>query len=336
VLRMDVDSLGKLFSGNLAPAERAAVSAALSQFFEGWLNRICEETAIAECKQLDEKPPTDIRYNCHLPYIIYAGGDDLFIVGSWSILPQLADRIRRDLTAYSIEGRLEGRLTTAEGRLIEGTQAHGDRYSQQSGTLPPLTISGGLAVVGEKFPVYQAAREAAAGEDAAKDLLRNFSYGDGKSYVELPGRHAFTLLGQSVGWEEYQQVVAMRDHIIAINNGGKNRSIINRLATIANLYRQVEVLQIKRMREQQRNNKVDRNLLNSLEQETLYSRWQWRLVYSLRQFSNHREPQVRDAAADLLQLIQVDRAAIGQLGLAARWAEFVTRKVAKEEHRDGT
>jgi len=319
VLRMDVDSLGKLFSGNLAPAERAAVSAALSQFFEGWLNRICIEVADGEAKlEYDHYLPL-------LPYIIYAGGDDLFVVGSWSILPQLADRIRRDLTAYSIDGR-----------LTEQTQAHGDHHSKQGGTLPPLTISGGLAVVGEKFPVYQAAREAAAGEDAAKDLPRNFSYGDGKSYVELPGRYAFTLLGQSVGWEEYQQVVAMRDHIIAINNGGKNRSIINRLVTIANLYRQVEVLQIKRMREQQRNNKVDRNLLNSLEQETLYSRWQWRLVYSLRQFSNHREPQVRDAAADLLQLIQVDRAAIGQLGLAARWAEFVTRKVAKEEHRDGT
>jgi hypothetical protein len=81
VLRMDVDSLGRLFAHGLKPKATLSRMATLSRtvrlFFEGYVAHLCEP--YAQKRQL---------------YLLYAGGDDLFVVGAWSILPELARAIR--------------------------------------------------------------------------------------------------------------------------------------------------------------------------------------------------------------------------------------------------
>jgi CRISPR-associated protein Csm1 len=88
-LRMDVDSLGRLFSeglgGRLSLSRLATFSRSLSTFFEGYLNRICEE--------LDPGRK-------HL-YLLYSGGDDLLAVGSWNAVLGLAQRIRDEFGRYA-------------------------------------------------------------------------------------------------------------------------------------------------------------------------------------------------------------------------------------------
>jgi CRISPR-associated protein Csm1 len=88
-LRMDVDSLGRLFSeglgGRLSLSRLATFSRSLSTFFEGYLNRICEEL------DPDRK---------HL-YLLYSGGDDLLAVGSWNAVLGLAQRIRDEFGRYA-------------------------------------------------------------------------------------------------------------------------------------------------------------------------------------------------------------------------------------------
>ncbi len=88
VLRMDVDDLGTIFGtrlnrdpGGLAGlAYTAALSGALSRFFEGWIGDYCKEKGI---------------------YAVYSGGDDLFLVGSWHQMPATAARIRNEFVRYT-------------------------------------------------------------------------------------------------------------------------------------------------------------------------------------------------------------------------------------------
>lgn len=130
VLRMDVDNLGAIFGQYLrgSLAQVSALSAALDLFFTGHLNHVCGEiNALGECK--------------NVLYTIYAGGDDLFVVGAWDRMPMLAERIRGDFAAYT-------------------------------GHNPHLTLSGGVTLEGRKFPLYRAAERAGEAEAKAKGYTR--------------------------------------------------------------------------------------------------------------------------------------------------------------------
>jgi len=130
VLRMDVDNLGLIFGQYLrgSMAQTSALSAAMDLFFSGHLNRICAEV-------------NDLGEHKNVLYVIYAGGDDLFAVGSWDRMPLLAERIREDFAAYT-------------------------------GHNPYLTISGGVTLEGRKFPLYRAAERAGEAEGKAKGCKR--------------------------------------------------------------------------------------------------------------------------------------------------------------------
>ncbi len=128
ILRMDVDNLGRVFGEYITPftpTRLSAASAAMSVFFDGWLNAICAGL------EADFSAPESL-------YIIYAGGDDLFVVGPWDLMPELAQRIHDELAAY-----------------VNGS--------------PHITISAGISVEFADFPLYRAAERArAALDDEAK------------------------------------------------------------------------------------------------------------------------------------------------------------------------
>ncbi|MCB8965732.1 MAG: hypothetical protein H6660_02470 [Ardenticatenaceae bacterium] len=130
VLRMDVDDLGRIFAegfgGDGGLAQTVALSFAMSLFFEGWV--------AALARRADN--------NRDVVYSIYSGGDDLFIVAAWDVLPDLAHNIAQDLSSYA---------------------AHN----------PHIHVSAGITLHGGKFPLYQAARAAEEALDQAKDFSRN-------------------------------------------------------------------------------------------------------------------------------------------------------------------
>jgi len=133
VLRMDVDSLGDVFKHGLGAratlSRMSTLSESLRLFFEGWVPRLCREY-----NQYDRGGQDAL-------YLIYAGGDDLFVVGAWSVLPELARRIREDFR-----------------RFVGGDH---------------VTLSAGIAIEHAKFPLYQLAANARhALEDQAKELRR--------------------------------------------------------------------------------------------------------------------------------------------------------------------
>ncbi|SHK45437.1 type III-A CRISPR-associated protein Cas10/Csm1 [Rhodothermus profundi] len=129
-LRMDVDNLGALFVVGLRDAfselpftlhRTAALSRELDRFFGGHINRLAEGYDI---------------------YLVYAGGDDLFAVGSWVRVLRFARSVQAKLCAYS-------------------------------GNNPSVTVSAGLSIHKEHFPITVAAETAGEEEEHAKNAGKN-------------------------------------------------------------------------------------------------------------------------------------------------------------------
>ncbi len=137
LLRADVDNLGKVFSAGLGDEDRSlsrvsALSQLLSLFFSGHVQHLIS---------------TEPTYKNSI-YLVYAGGDDLCLLGPWSVLPDLARRLREEFGFW---------------------------------TRGSLTLSAGLYLAPrDKFPVYQAAEaagellETAKRSSPAKDCLGIF------------------------------------------------------------------------------------------------------------------------------------------------------------------
>ncbi len=165
VLRMDVDSLGAIFREGLpkpaGPALSSTLSSMLGLFFEGALNRICKDL-------------TDKKEDVF--YILYSGGDDLFILGTWSRLPELAVSIRENFAKYT-------------------------------GNNPELTISAGLTIAGAgKYPLYQVAYDAGAAEEKAKDFV----------HLNQRKKDAISFLGIELGWDEFNQAVMYKESLVSV------------------------------------------------------------------------------------------------------------------------
>lgn len=142
ILRMDVDNLGKIFKSGLPEnrqtlARYAALSRSLDLFFSGYLNSIWKET--------------DAKHS----FIIYSGGDDLFIVGDWQVLINIAERIHRDFKSYTCNN-------------------------------PALTISGGIAIISPKYPIMRGAEQSAEEESLAKKHSCNSELKNSLSFLGTP------------------------------------------------------------------------------------------------------------------------------------------------------
>lgn len=128
VLKADVDDLGAILVGGLDDKRTAALTATISEsltlFFGGWLDQICSEP------QFSNKV-----------YVLYAGGDDLLIIGTWNVMPVLAGRIAADFNRYT-------------------------------GRNPSVHLSAGISVVGGKEPLYAAIAEADGALHKAKSFNR--------------------------------------------------------------------------------------------------------------------------------------------------------------------
>jgi CRISPR-associated protein Csm1 len=168
VLRMDVDDLGKVMTRGLVyngephrslPAT-SALSDAVERYFAGYLDRLCTE--VTRSPDMAGLPGHDDE---DLLYVIYAGGDDLFVVGAWHLLPLLAQRVRDAFEAYT-------------------------------GGNPSLHISAGMTLESPKFPLYQAATRAGKALDGGAKQHHTV---EGQVVRKKNAAH---LLGQTLGWED--------------------------------------------------------------------------------------------------------------------------------------
>ncbi len=100
-LRADVDDLGEIFRAGLPPGMRtfdryAALSRAFTTFFKMVLPKVCEGTYERTLRLFSKGGP-------RAATVVYSGGDDLFIVGAWSDVLELAVDVRRVFRQFACE-----------------------------------------------------------------------------------------------------------------------------------------------------------------------------------------------------------------------------------------
>ena len=133
VLRADVDNLGAAFMSGFSHeyatlTRSAALSRQLAYFFKHVMNFLCE----GHTEQFFLFDKKNSPRNVH---VVYSGGDDLFMVGSWDDLIELAVDVRKAFAEF---------------------------------TNDKLTFSGGIGFFKPKLPVAELARKTGELEDAAK------------------------------------------------------------------------------------------------------------------------------------------------------------------------
>ncbi len=148
-LRMDVDRLGQIFAKGLdsyhSLPRLAGLSRQMSYFFKVYLNSLAEH-------RHDNLPPsihTLTQQERQNLLFIYAGGDDLFVSGSWNHVVEFSFDVYQSFRAYT-------------------------------GDHPDITLSAGISMAEAKYPLYQAADRAGDAEHLAK--------GNGRDSLSLFGQ----------------------------------------------------------------------------------------------------------------------------------------------------
>ncbi len=186
---MDLDSLGLVMRTGLAertPAERkytisriASLSRLLDHFFSGTVPILAQK---------------------HNVYLVYAGGDDLFAVGSWIAMLDFVTDVRWTFDRFVCENR-------------------------------NLTLSCGIAIAKPHFPIDRAAEEAGRMEEVAK-------HGQMPSGNRLPDdvrlrKDRVALLDCSMEWKTFQQLLdfgrEIEDNIRQQTAAAPPRTFIHRL-----------------------------------------------------------------------------------------------------------
>ena len=136
VLRADVDNLGTAFvhgfkrpDGNerySTLSRTASLSRQLSMFFKGYINVLLKDGHSSTLSSSGARNVT----------IVYSGGDDVFLVGSWNEVVDTFIDLKKAL----------------------------DRFTENT-----LTISGGIGLYDSGYPINIMAREVAELEDASKE-----------------------------------------------------------------------------------------------------------------------------------------------------------------------
>lgn len=257
VLRMDVDNLGEIFSQGLGEratlARLSTLSFQMSLFFDGWVKHLCETAPYQG-----------------LIYAVYAGGDDLFLIGPWDRMTELAMSIRGDFNRYIAEH-------------------------------PALHVSGGLAFIGGKYPVYQAAEDAEKAEKEAKSL---------------EGKDAFSFLGQAWHWHTFDELSKKKERVLQI--------VTRKESDPEGLEGPQQVIQALRQFAQDEAEAV------KSRGRPIWGRWLWIGPYQLTRMAEREEKRKPELARALKRLRdelgENNYSEIAQWGAAARWAQLLTRK----------
>ena len=129
VLKMDIDNLGSIFvkglKGKKTISRLSQLSSMLSLFFDGYINAIIQQGEYKE--------------NI---YLVYAGGDDTFIIGPWNLIFDLAYDIYSEFREFTCNNE-------------------------------DITLSAGIAVIDAKYPIHKSAELAEESLSKAKDSGKN-------------------------------------------------------------------------------------------------------------------------------------------------------------------
>ncbi len=199
--------------------------------------------------------------------ILYSGGDDVFAVGRWDMIINFAEDIRKEFRKYV--GRED------------------------------ISISAGIAIVGNKYPIAKAAELAGEAEHTAKQFAND----------KLGNKNAINFLGQIVSWnEEFDWVKSKKNEfILLIDKHDMSKAILHRLMLFAEI---------------QAKNKKHAGEENFNPDLSYY----WNAAYYLKRFMENKDPIVVDFCKTL-QTNVLNSRKLELIALAARWAEMEIKEI---------
>jgi len=207
VLRMDVDNLGKIFSIAVPEEDRtfsrmASISRNLNYFFKYYLNLILKGNFEGSL-DIAERGVKNVG---RMLSVVYSGGDDLFIIGHWLDVLESAYDIRRIFKKYT-----------------------GNKF---------ITVSGGITINHENYPVYQFALDADELEKSAKN----------------GGKNSLSIFNEKrvVNWDKFQKLLNRielfkgylenGDKCLTLKEKGLPKSFFYRLLSLARRFNEEGVL----------------------------------------------------------------------------------------------
>jgi len=286
VLRLDVDNLGKIFKEGFAHnatfSRIVQLSSMLDYFFSHYLNKLSvlywtpTEGIIDKNEISTNEKPRMVR---ELIEIVYSGGDDVFIVGHWSVLPDVAIWINNEFKKYTCHN-------------------------------PNFSISAGIALFDDKYPIYKSAISAGDFENSAKRISRN---NKNSNSTTVKDGICFLDIEIPVSWNDFKAISEK----------------------VKNIYRWIE---LGRINTQNENKKISKGFISRLyfisnEYKIMnnqnWSKWRWRAAYSLSRFGNQYKDfkrEIDEFSANLFLNHSTEQDFIRILSIIAKWAELLIRK----------
>lgn len=224
ILRMDVDNLGTIFTWGLQGSDRtfsrlSALSRSLTHFFKFYINEICKGIPgnFTPLRLLPESRDRNVT-------VVYAGGDDLFLVGAWDDVTELAFDVATCFRNYT-------------------------------GHNPDVTISGGVIVQDPKFPLYKLAELAGEAEERAKDSGRDsisLFYAPAPDFTR-DGRPLYTgTLKWSYAMHLVDEIVKPAVRSLVKGTNGRvqflfSKAFLHKLAAVSDIWRREGKLYLPRL-----------------------------------------------------------------------------------------
>ena len=274
----------------------------MNLFFKGYLNEICGMNLGGLSAEDHQNYPLDItgkktsKTDYRYVSIVYAGGDDLFIVGAWDDVTEVAFDINTCFREFSCSN-------------------------------PKVHLSAGVTLHKPKFPLYQMARTAKDAEGAAKVNKWGKSRQKKKKeslslfYTDTLARRT-ALLKKRIEDENEDRAVPQEPNRIAVTSGWDEYDSVVRLTK--QLYKFFQLPDIP--------HGLYRKLFTTLrtwqEEGPLYLPM---LSYTKYQFGKQQEkvPEARELNTLLTDLIRLDQ--MRKLHIPLHWVEYLNRQGGGED-----
>ena len=189
IYKADVDNLGFLFMEGLKRSEGKSrntvsrittFSRMLDMFFSGFINQLI-------CK----------KYN--FTYSVFAGGDDLFLIGPWDKIIDMSVEINKEFHRYTAYNSC-------------------------------FTLSSAVIIRGCRYPIQYLAEEAEEELDSAKNS---------PAYFSVASKNQITFLGDTIEWADFEKLIELGRYIEQLlQKGLVSVGQIRRLIGYSRMYRE--------------------------------------------------------------------------------------------------
>ena len=172
---------------------------------------------------------------------------------------------------------------------------------------PSITLSAGIVLVRDKYPISRSS--VIAGE--AEDMAKSYNYKNHK-------KDAIFFLGKALSWNDFEIASQIKDLLVeAIESKTIRESVLYSLKRIYKLFeKEADFLKRETLSQE------------DIEKKAKWSKWMWMLVYNLGRAKNNETLKTIGEAIlnDEFNGLKSEKLLISYIDIPANWADLLTRR----------